>query len=135
GLVVTILSLLVGFSLPHWISIVPAFLIMLLIAILFTSLSTMIGSMLRDMQGFQAVMNFLIMPLFLLSGALYPLEGLPKALAVVTFIDPLSYGIDAMRAVMINSSHFSLGTDVLVLAGFTAVFLFFGGYYFKKIQI
>ncbi len=134
GFVVMLLALLIGFRMPVAAAI-PAILIMFLISLLFTALSTMIGSLLKDMQGFQAVMNFLIMPLFLLSGALYPLSGLPKILQVITNLDPLSYGIDAMRAILINTSTFSLGTDILVLSGFTAVFLFLGGYFFKKVQI
>lgn len=135
GLVVMLLALFLGFHLTNWFDIVPAFFIMFLISILFTSLSTMIGSLLKDMQGFQAVMNFLIMPLFLLSGAMFPLDGLPKFLTIVTQLDPLSYGIDAMRAVLIHQSHFSLGLDALVLGAFAVAFLFLGGHFFKKIQV
>ncbi|HVT74850.1 MAG TPA: ABC transporter permease [Candidatus Paceibacterota bacterium] len=135
GLVVLLLATLIGFRMENWLMIVPAYLVMFVISMLFTSLSTMIGSILKDMQGFQAVMNFLIMPLFLLSGAMFPLDNLPKFLSVLTSVDPLSYGIDAMRAVLINQSHFSLGLDSAVLVALSLVFLFLGGHYFKKIQI
>ncbi|HVU06615.1 MAG TPA: ABC transporter permease [Candidatus Paceibacterota bacterium] len=135
GLVVLLLATLLGFRLENWLMIVPAFLIMFVISLLFTSLSTMIGSVLKDMQGFQAVMNFLIMPLFLLSGAMFPLTNLPKLLQFATNIDPLSYGIDAMRAVLIDQGHFSLTLSASVLSVLAVAFLFLGAHYFKKIEI
>ena len=66
-----------------------ALLFMALIAIVFAALGTAIGSTLKDMQGFQLIMNFLVMPIFFLSGALFPLANLPTALAVATRLDPL----------------------------------------------
>ena len=73
------------------------FAFMALIAVVFAALGTIIGSSLKDMQGFQLVMNFLVMPIFFLSGALYPLSNLPTALTVLTRLDPLSYGVDGLR--------------------------------------
>ena len=89
---------------------------MALIAIVFAALGTAIGSTLQDMQGFQLIMNFLVMPIFFLSGALFPLTNLPAALAVATRIDPLTYGIDGLRGAFIGASHFGVATDVAVLA-------------------
>ena len=65
---------------------------MLLVGLVFAGLGTAIGSSLKDMQGFQLIMNFLVLPIFFLSGALYPLSNLPAALAAVTRVDPLTYG-------------------------------------------
>ena len=84
---------------------------MLLIAMVFGALGTAIGSVLQDMQGFQLIMNFLVMPIFFLSGALFPLGNFPAALTVLTSIDPLSYGIDGLRSIMINVSHFGATLD------------------------
>ena len=135
GLIVLALSILFGFHPYSWAGILPAILVMFLVAFLFTSLGTMIASLLDDMQGFQLIMNFLIMPLFFLSGALFPLQGLPKTLAIIARLDPLSYGIDAFRALLINTSHYGLGTDIVVLSAITAIFLWLGSYFFKRIQI
>src|SRR5256885_3098227 len=87
-----------------------------MIAVVFAALWTAIGSMLKDMQGFQLVMNFLVMPIFFLSGALYPLANLPKALALLTRVDPLTYGVDRVRAALIGVNYFGLATGVVVLA-------------------
>ncbi len=135
GIIVMFISLIFGFHPVSWFAVIPAIGIMFLVALLFTSLGTMIASLLDDMQGFQLIMNFLVMPLFFLSGALFPLQGLPKALDLIARIDPLSYGIDALRALLINAGHYGLGVDVVVLGAVTLVFLWLGGYFFKKIQV
>jgi ABC-2 type transport system permease protein len=89
------------------------------------------------MQGFQLIMNFFVMPLFFLSGALFPLNGLPKVLAVATRLDPLAYGIDGMRWVLLGPSTaaFNPFTDIVVLAAVGALLLVLGAYRFSKIEV
>jgi ABC-2 type transport system permease protein len=135
GVIVLGLALIPGFRPHNWIMILPLILVMLLVGTMFTALGTAIASQLEDMQGFQLIMNFLVMPLFFLSGALFPLEGLPKVLIVITKFDPLSYGIDAFRVLLSNSGHFTLTTDLSVLVVITLIFLSVGSYLFSKIQI
>src|SRR5207302_9401698 len=62
------------------------------------------ASMMKSLQGFQVVMNFLMMPMFFLSGALFPLTILPGWMTFVTRIDPASYGIDPLRRVILSNS-------------------------------
>ncbi|MDQ5838686.1 MAG: ABC transporter permease, partial [Acidobacteriota bacterium] len=112
-----------------------AVLVMVLIAVVFAALGTAIGSSLKDMQGFQLVMNFMVMPIFFLSGALYPLSNLPKPLALLTRLDPLTYGVDGVRAALIGVAHFPLATDVLVLIAVAALLLGAGAWRFSKIEI
>ena len=135
GLIVLALSFLFGFYPASWGRTFLTIPVMFLVALLFTSLGTMIASLLDDMQGFQLIMNFLIMPLFFLSGALFPLQGLPKTLTIITRLDPLSYGIDAFRILLVNSGHYGLRMDIAVLGVVTAIFLWLGSYFFKRIQI
>ena len=88
GLLIFVACLIAGFR-PVSIAVIPlALLFMALIAIVFAALGTVIGSSLTDMQGFQLVMNFLVLPIFFLSGALFPLNNLPRVLAALTRIDP-----------------------------------------------
>jgi ABC-2 type transport system permease protein len=135
GSIVFVVCLILGFR-PVSISALPiAFLFMALIAAMFTSLGTAIGSLLVDMQGFQLVMNFLVMPIFFLSGALFPLANLPKALAVVTSLDPMTYGVDGLRGALIGISHFGMAADLAVICAVTALFLGLGTYFFSRIQI
>jgi ABC-2 type transport system permease protein len=107
---------------------------MLLIAVVFAALGTIIGSSLKDMQGFQLVMNFLVMPIFFLSGALYPLSNLPTVLALATRLDPLSYGVDGLRGAFIGVSHFDILMDLAILGALAACFLALGARAFSRIQ-
>jgi len=135
GSIVFAISLVAGFRPAHW-ALVPAALpVMLLIALLFTALGTGIASLLEDMQGFQLIVNFLIMPIFFLSGALFPMQGLPKAMAVVAACDPLSYGVDALRAVLIGTGVSGLGPNVAILGCLALALLGIGSYLFSRIQI
>src|SRR5262245_33952878 len=122
GLLIFVVCLLAGFR-PHAAAIPIGLAFMVLIATVVVALGTAIGSTLKDMQGFQLIMNFLVMPIFFLSGALYPLANLPAALAVATSIDPLSYGVDGLRGAFIGLSHFGLVTDASVLAIVASAFL------------
>ena len=135
GLLVTLVCVLSGFR-PVNLAMVPVALVfMMLIAAVFSALGVAIGSSLQDMQGFQLIMNFLVMPIFFLSGALFPLAGLPKALALAASVDPLSYGIDGMRSVLLGKSHYGATIDVEVLTVVAAVLLVFGAHRFSKIEI
>ena len=135
GTLVLLLAVLAGFRPVSWLSVVPALVVMLMVALLFSALGLMIASLLKDMQGFQLIMNFLVMPLFFLSGAIFPLTDVPTALKVIAQLDPLSYGIDAMRYFLINVSNFGITLDLSVLVGVMLVFLGLGSYFFSKIQV
>jgi ABC-2 type transport system permease protein len=135
GLLIFLVSLVAGFRPTSLLAIPPALLVMALTAVVFAALGTAIGSSLKDMQGFQLVMNFLVMPIFFLSGALYPLSNLPRALALLTRADPLTYGVDGVRAALIGVTHFGLTTDLAVLACVAALLLAFGAWRFSKIEI
>jgi ABC-2 type transport system permease protein len=90
---------------------------------------------LEDMQGFQLIMNFLIMPLFFFSNALFPLEGLPKVLRFVIHLNPLSYGIDGLRGSLTHGFHFGLGFDFVILNIVAVILVGVGSYLFSLIQI
>ena len=100
GSLVTVVCLIAGFRPAHLIGIPLALGFMVLIALLFAALGMAIGSGLQDMQGFQLIMNFLVMPIYFLSGALFPLNDAHNVLKYITRADPLSYGIDGMRIVL-----------------------------------
>jgi ABC-2 type transport system permease protein len=135
GSLIFVVCLIAGFR-PQSVTTIPlALLFMAMIAVVFAALGTVIGSSLKDMQGFQLVMNFLVMPIFFLSGALYPLSNLPKVLAVLTRMDPLTYGVDGVRTVLIGVTHFGPAADLIVLAAVAVVLLTVGAWRFSKIEI
>lgn len=134
GMIVFLLAMVFGFRPESLSGVLAAFGFMFLIAMAFTSLGTAIASKLNDMQGFQVIMNFLIMPVFFLSGALFPLVGLPALLLILTRIDPLTYGVDGLRAALIAQGQFSLMTDFGVLAIVTLGLLFIGSRLFNQME-
>jgi ABC-2 type transport system permease protein len=92
-----------------------------LLAFALSAMGVAIASKMRSMQGFQMIMNLLMMPIFFLSGALFPLTGLPKWLGALTRLDPASYGIDPLRRVVLGS-HASAGPGPFAGAAGLTVF-------------
>ena len=135
GSLVLIIALIVGFRPVNWWQIPLAIGFMLAISLVFAALGVAVGSSLQDMQGFQLIMNFMVMPIYFLSGAMFPLAGQGWPLMIATRIDPLSYGIDGMRSMLLGTSTFSPITDIVVLACAGVVLLVFGAYRFSKIEI
>lgn len=134
GLLVLFLTLLVGFR-PSDITLLPlALLFMMLTSLVFTALGTAIATQLADMQAFPLIMNFLVMPLFFLSGALFPLEGLPSAIGIIVRFNPFAYGVDGMRSALVHAAHFGMLEDFIVLAVTASVLVALGGYLFTKIE-
>lgn len=135
GIIVFLLTLLVGFRPQNLLMLPAALLIVFLVALLFTSLGIALASTMEDMQGFQLIINFLVMPTFFLSGALFPLQGVPKVLDIIATIDPLSYGVDGLRySLLYNVATFGVVTDFAVLVVLTAALLGAGSYLFERIQ-
>jgi ABC-2 type transport system permease protein len=135
GLLILAVCLIAGFRPANWALLPVVFLFMALIAVVFAALGTAFGSVLQDMQGFQLIMNFMVLPIFFLSGALFPLTALPKPLAIITRLDPLTYGVDALRGVLIDASHFGLVLDITLLCSIALAFLSLGAYLFSRIQL
>ncbi|PIV51974.1 multidrug ABC transporter permease [Candidatus Falkowbacteria bacterium CG_4_9_14_3_um_filter_36_9] len=135
GIIIFILAVIIGFHPLITLSFPLAFVYMILIALFFTGLGTAIGSVLDDMHAFPLIINFLIMPLFFLSGALFPLKNLSQAINIAAMINPLSYGVDGIRGVLVGQVHFGLLTDFTVLVAFSVFILFLGSYLFSKIKV
>ena len=97
GLIVLLISTIAGFRPVSATGVLLSLLVMFMGAIVFTALGTAIASKLEDMHAFQLIMNFLIMPLFFLSGALFPLKNLPQTLDMITRFNPMTYAVDGLR--------------------------------------
>jgi ABC-2 type transport system permease protein len=136
GMIVVLICIVAGFRPVSYQALPYALLFMVLVAVMFTALGTAIASALSDFQAFQLIMNFLVMPMFFLSGALFPLTGVPGPIRVIAAINPLSYGIDGMRAALTGiPGHFGPAADLAVLTGVTCLFLGIGSYMFSKVQL
>ncbi len=98
---------------------------MFLVAFSMTGMGVLLATRLKTMQGFQMVMNFFMMPMFFISGAMFPLKNAPAWLDSLSHIDPLTYGVDAMRTIMLPhfQSRFPLGMDILVVSLLSAAMI------------
>jgi ABC-2 type transport system permease protein len=134
GLLVFAISLLLGFRPYNWALSGVALIVLILLSLAITSFSSGLGSIVQDMQGFQAINQFLIFPLYFLSGALYPLTNVPTWLRIIAEVNPISYAVDAMRASLINQSHFGFTKDFIVLGITIVVLMVFGAYRFRRIE-
>ncbi|HUB93707.1 MAG TPA: ABC transporter permease [Verrucomicrobiae bacterium] len=134
GSLVLLISLLLGFRPQHWALVPVAIVILGLLSVAIASFSSGIGSFVQDMQGFQAINQFLVFPLYFLSGALYPLQHVPDWLRVVAECNPMSYAVDAMRDMLIGQTHFGLFKDLTVLIVSVIVLVTFGAYRFRHIE-
>jgi ABC-2 type transport system permease protein len=135
GSLILLVCFIAGFRPQSWIAVPAAFAFVVLIAIVFAALGTAIGSVIKDMQGFQLVMNFLVLPIFFLSGALFPLANLPVVMAVITRLDPLTYGVDGLRGSLTGLWHFNAAFNISVLAAIAFAFIGLGAYAFSKIEV
>jgi len=134
GVIVLVICVIAGFRIQHPLLLPLALLFMFLIALVFAAIGTAIGSVLRDMQGFQLIMNFLVMPLFFFSNALFPVSGLPAALRLVVRLNPLSYGVAGMRDALAGVASLEMATDLAVLGGLAAVLLGVSSFLFSRIE-
>lgn len=133
ALIILVLAPLVGVKLSFLVvlAVIP---VMLLISFSITCMGIAMAARMRSMEGFQMIMNFLVMPLFVLSGAMFPIERLPGWLHFLTRVDPLTYGVDALRFLMLGpgSAQFSLAFSVSVLAAFGAAMISLAVFLFNR---
>jgi ABC-2 type transport system permease protein len=100
GLIVLSLAPLVGIPYGSWIPAV--FLIQLALAFAITAFGVMVAARITQMQAFMALMQMVILPMYFLSGALYPVAGLPQWLEILNRIDPLTYAVDPIRRIIFS---------------------------------
>ncbi|MBU1197338.1 ABC transporter permease [Candidatus Micrarchaeota archaeon] len=119
----------IGLSIPNVLLVLP---ILFLISLIIVSTGLFIGSHMESFEGFNLVMTFFTLPMFFLSGALFPLNNLPAFLLPLTYINPLAFGVDALRALLIGTSQYSLGMNILVLLAFASLTIYAGAWAFKR---
>jgi ABC-2 type transport system permease protein len=137
GAIILGISALIGVKFTNGLGIATsvflALLIMFLIGMGFVGFGISIASRIESMEGFQMINNFLLLPIFVLSGAFFPINNLPKWMGVLVHIDPLAYGVDAMRYVVTGTNQFPIMADMGVMTGFFAVTMLVGTISFKRI--
>ncbi|MCW1296401.1 MAG: ABC transporter permease [Candidatus Parvarchaeota archaeon] len=129
--ILILLSFIVGIKL-NFLIILRTLPLILLISMGLTALGLSIANFLEGHEGFQLIVNFIIMPMFLLSGALFPIEGLPAWLRNISLIDPVTYGVEALRWSILGTSNLPIGLSLGVLFIFMICMVIIGGIGFNR---
>jgi len=108
--------------------------IMILTCAIFTGFGLIIATRLGNLEGFMAIMNLIIFPIFFLSGAFFPLQSMPTWLRYIMYIDPLTYGVDGLRGTLIGVAAFPLWLDFTVLIILCLALATLGSYFFSKME-
>lgn len=111
--------------------------LMSLVALAITALGLFVASFLTSLEGFNVIMNFIVLPMFFLSGALYPVGSLPPYIKVFTYINPLCYGVDSFKHILLPgtgglSAEFPLALDIAFVAAFAVLFTFLSALVFER---
>lgn len=115
--------------------------VLLAFALVITSLTCagigmLTASFTRTLDNFAAIMNFVIFPVFFLSGSLYPVNNLPEALRWIATVNPYTYGVDLLKHATMSmdamAADFSRTTDIAVLIGFTIVAIAVSSWRFSR---
>ncbi len=131
GLILLLLSFLVGIQMTPEIFF-PSAVVILLISLGLSGLGLLIASFTDSMEGFNLILSFIVLPIFLLSGALFPVTNLPSWLQVAVYLDPLTYGVDALRAIILKTSVLPLYVDVAVVTLFALVMVLLSALMFSR---
>lgn len=107
-------------------------LFVLLVTMAFVAVGLFIGSFFDSFEGFQLIVSILVMPLVFLSGAFYPIEGLPGWLTALTFANPATYAVDGLRGALVGTHTIAFPLSLGVLAAFSGLFLLLGAWSFKR---
>ncbi|MDO9538861.1 MAG: ABC transporter permease [Methanocalculus sp.] len=135
GAFILVLSLLIGISIPSLYGFLIAFLFMVLIGICFSAFGIAIASKMEDMHGFQLIMNFVVFPIFGLSGALFPIESLPEWVIPLTLANPLTYGVEGIRYGLLGTSAIHPFVCLAALGASTVVMIVIGAFLFRKASL
>ncbi len=132
------LALLLGVKINwHPVALVGVISVALLGAACFSTLSLIIACVVKTRERFMGIGQVLTMPLFFASNAIYPISIMPDWLKVISHLNPLTYEVDALRALMLTggTSVFGIGPDFGVLLMVTAVLVIIGGWMYPRIAI
>ncbi len=108
---------------------------MILTCATFTGFGLILAAKLRDTEGFMAIMNLMIMPIFFLSGAFFPLAAMPAEIRYIMYIDPLTYGVDGLRGALVGGAAFPLWLDFVILLVLAIALASIGAYFFSKMEV
>ncbi len=127
------IALALGVSIPNLLMVIPIMAIVIAFSLGFSGISVIVAATSKSQETFWGVINFLGMPLFMLSPALFPLELLPNWLAFIAKLNPVTYSVLLIRQMMTGSIEaFSVVLDISVICGFVVAMVALASYVFTR---
>jgi ABC-2 type transport system permease protein len=123
-----------GFRISNWALFPLAVILMFLIALLFSLLGTSLASKFDDMQSFPTIMNLLVMPMFFLSGALFPIKNFPSVIKILAKINPMTYCVDLLKYAFGGKAEFNIVLNITVLVAGIIALGILGTYFFNRLE-
>lgn len=136
GAAILFIAPFLGLQLGVWEFAVMVFL-MFMVALAITSLGLFVASFLYSLEGFNVIMNFIVLPMFFLSGALYPVDTLPIYIKIFAFINPLCYGVDSFKHMLLPQqgnlvAEFPIFLDIAFVGVFSIIMTFLSAIVFER---
>ena len=136
GILILVVGILItGIPVPPLVNLVGIFAVMVVFSCFLVAVGIAFASLIQEVETFQLIMNLLIMPLFFLSDALFPIDSMPSWLRFISSLNPISYAIDALRTLLLGAGHFSLLLDFGVTGASLLIALGVASYLFSKTSI
>jgi ABC-2 type transport system permease protein len=134
SLILLVIGLFLGIPFT-FVSVLLSIAMLFMLAIGLVSLGLIMGSFMESPEGYGIISSFIVYPLFLLSGALYPLDKLPLWMRIMTRMDPASYAVDGLRSAIFNVSAMPYMPNLLAVAGFDIALILIGTWAFNKMKL
>jgi ABC-2 type transport system permease protein len=106
--------------------------VMVIVSLSQTAMGIALSARMSSSQGFMVLMNFIVLPIYFLSGAMFPLNKLPMWLSVLSQMDPLTYGVDLMRGILLGTFYYSIDRDILIIILFGLLMLYISVRQFQR---
>jgi ABC-2 type transport system permease protein len=131
GIIILSLSFIIGVPItPN--SFLLSIFLMIVISLGLVSIGLIIASLIETFESFGMIMNFIIFPLIFLSGAFFPLQEAPEWLKIISFANPLTYGVEAIRYTIIGFSSIPFSLSLTIIIAFSLVMILLGGIAFSR---
>jgi ABC-2 type transport system permease protein len=135
GIVVLVICVVIGFRVHNLETMPLAFVFMFMIALIFSSLGTAIGSALRDIHAFPLIVNFIIMPIFFFSNALFPVSQNPLVFRTIVRANPLSYAVSGMRDALTGCVSSAIFWELGMLVALSILLMTVASFLFSRMEV
>jgi len=134
ALVIVAIAMAMGVKIASVSGFFLSIVFMILTCATFTGFGLILATRLEDTEGFMSIMNLVIMPIFFLSGAFFPLAAMPAGVRYIMYVNPLTYGVDGLRGTLVGAANFPLWLDFVVLLILSIALAGLGAYFFSKME-